>query len=76
MVTADSCIDCGESSPTQRCTPCQRRHNDHLRAEHDLMIRAAFRAADGHALGRTSRTRRPTRNASTDARRDDAAQQS
>ena len=56
MAKSGSCIDCGNSVPTLRCAPCQRRHNDQLQAEHDLMVRAMFRAADGHTIGRSAMT--------------------
>ena len=57
MTNPGSCIDCGTPVPSLRCAPCQRRHNDKLKAEHELMVRAMFRAADGHTLGRSARTK-------------------
>jgi hypothetical protein len=73
MVNTGTCIDCGAETPALRCTPCQRRHNDRLKAEHELTVRAMFRAVEGHTLGHSvkesgtrSRRRRPVDAASTD----------
>ena len=56
MSNPGTCIDCGTPVPTLRCAPCQRSHNDKLKAEHELMVRSMFRAADGHTVGRSART--------------------
>jgi hypothetical protein len=55
MPDPGTCIDCGTPVPTVRCPPCQRTHNDKLKAEHELTVRAMFRATEGHTLGRTAR---------------------
>jgi hypothetical protein len=60
MVNPGSCIECGTPVPTLRCAPCQRRHNDRLQAEHEVMVRAMFRAAEGHTLGRSAKSRART----------------
>jgi hypothetical protein len=68
-VSSGSCIDCGTLVPTVRCAPCQRRHNDRLRAEHELTVRAMFRAAESRGGGRSAKTggrRRKSASASSD----------
>jgi hypothetical protein len=68
MANSGTCIDCGIPVPTLRCAPCQRRHNDQLKAEHDVMVQAMFRAADGHTLGRSASAKaRPDRTRRTGA---------
>jgi hypothetical protein len=61
METPNVCVDCGVIEAAPRCTSCQRRHNDRLQAEHRLMVRALFRAADGHSFGSQRRSRHPAR---------------
>ena len=60
MASPGSCIDCGSPVATLRCAPCQRRHNERLQAEHHVMVRAMFRAAEGHALGNSSKSKART----------------
>ena len=63
----NTCADCGTECATTRCKACQRRHNDHLQAEHDVMVRAMFRALNGHTMGNTPR-RRATSRVTADSR--------
>ena len=52
------CIEC--DAPTLlgvRCTSCQKRHNDLVRAEHEGMVRAMFRTGDRHGFGHSTRAR-------------------
>ena len=73
MANTGSCIDCGTETPAVRCPPCQRRNNDRLQAEHELTVRAMFRAAEGHPLGHSvdeSRKSRPRRRTSEAAAAD------
>ena len=62
------CIDCGAPSPTERCAPCQKRHNTRLQAEHEVLVRSMFRATEGRGFGRRS-----TKNVRAATRSDSAA---
>jgi hypothetical protein len=53
------CIECDAPAVLGvRCKSCQKRHNDLLRAEHEVMVRAMFRAGDGHGFGHSTRSAR------------------
>ena len=58
MTVHTCCIEGGNPSDTERCGACQKRNNDRLTAEYELMRKAAFRAADGHPLGQHITRRR------------------
>ena len=72
-VNPGTCIDCGTIVPTLRCAPCQRRHNDRLRADHDLSVRAMFRGLEGRVLGRSTTGGRRRRSSSAEASPGDSA---